>query len=66
MAVISAKDTLAIVQQARDDSVSALNTADFALKTAEVRLNKVLDKLAAIRGLYVAAKAEYGQAQWNY
>ncbi len=66
LAVVHSKDALAIVQQARDDSVSALNTADFTLKNAEAKLAKVLDKLAAIRSLYVTAKTEYGQAQWTY
>jgi len=66
LAVVNAKDSLQLVQQARDDSNAALNKADFVLKTAEANLNKVLDKLAAIRALYVTAKTEYGQAQWNY
>jgi chromosome segregation ATPase len=66
LAVVQAKDALSIVQQARDDSVAALNAADFALKAAEVKLNKVLDKLAGVRSLYVAAKTELGTAQWNY
>ena len=52
----NAKDALSIVQQARDHSVAALNKADFALKTAESNLAKVLDKLAYIRTLYVNAK----------
>lgn len=66
MAVVSAKDTLLLVQQARDDANSALNKADFALRAAEANLNKILDKLAAIRALYVTAKTELGQAQWKY
>ena len=66
MNVAQARDSLSIVQQARDDSVAALNVADFALKAAEANLNKVLDKLATIRSLYVNAKTEYGQAQWNF
>lgn len=66
LSVSQAKDALAIVQQARDDAISSLNTAEFTLKNAEANLNKVLDKLAAIRTLYVNAKAEYGQAQWNF
>lgn len=65
-AVASAKDSLQLVQQARDAANSALNKADFILKTAEANLNKVLDKLAAIRSLYVIAKTELGQAQWNF
>lgn len=66
MSVSNAKDALAIVQQARDDATSSLNKADFTLKVAEANLNKVLDKLATIRSLYVNAKTEFGQAQWNY
>lgn len=66
MSVSQAKDALSIVQQARDDATSALNAADFSLKNAEGTLNKVLDKLAVIRSLYVNAKTEYGQAQWNF
>ena len=66
MAVVNAKDALILVQQARDDANSILNKADFALKNAEANLNRVLDKLAAIRALYVTAKTEFGQAQWNY
>lgn len=66
MTVSQSKDALSIVQQARDDSISALNTADFTLRNAEANLNKILDKLAAIRTLYVNAKTEYGQAQWNF
>ncbi len=65
-AVVYAKDSLQLVQQARDDATAALNKADFILKTAEHNLNKVLDKLANIRALYVAAKTEYGTAKWNY
>ena len=55
-----------MVQQARDNANSALNKADFTLKSAEANLNKILDKLAAIRALYVTAKTELGQAQWNF
>lgn len=66
MSVSQAKDALSIVQQARDDATSALNSADFSLKNAEGTLNKALDKLAAIRSFYVNAKTEYGQAQWNF
>lgn len=66
LSVTQSKDALSIVQQARDDATSALNKADFTLKNAEANLNKILDKLAAIRALYVNAKTEYGQAQWNF
>ncbi len=66
MAVVYAKDALILVQQARDDANAILNKADFTLKNAEANLNRVLEKLAGIRALYVTAKTEFGQAQWNY
>ena len=66
ISVVNAKDSLLLVQQARDDANSMLNKADFVLKNAEANLNRVLDKLAAIRSLYVTAKTELGQAQWNF
>lgn len=52
LSVSDAKDFLSIIQQARDDSISALNGAEYALKNAEIKLTNVLDKLAYIRSLY--------------
>jgi hypothetical protein len=66
LAVVNAKDALILVQQSRDNANSILDKADFALKNAEANLNKVLDKLATIRALYVTTNTKFGQAQWNY
>ena len=66
IAVSNARDTLDIIQQARDDALAAVNIAEFALKEAEQRLAKVLDRLAYIRSLYTNAKIALGEAQWAY